>query len=258
MSRPRSARGRARETIERLATEYPGSAHELCALRHEDPFQLLVATILSAQCTDERVNMVTPQLFAEFPTPKDLAGADPEHVEELIRSTGFFRAKTRSLLGMAQGLVDRFDSKVPSSMEDLTSLAGVGRKTANVVRSVDFDLPGLPVDTHVGRLARRLGLTTQTDPDKVEAELDAIVPPAERGTLSVRLILHGRKVCLSRRPRCADCVLSDFCPSAELPTGVPKRTRTTTARSEQGLATKSVGRTAERPETAGPGRQLRH
>jgi len=216
MGHPRSARGRARETIERLRVEYPGTAHELCALRHDNPYELLVATILSAQTTDERVNIVTPELFAEYPSPEDLAEANPERVEELIRSTGFFRAKTRSLIGMARGVVERFNGVIPQSMEDLTSLPGVGRKTANVVRSVDFDLPGLPVDTHVGRLARRLGLTEQTDPDKVEAELDRIVPAQERGGLSLRLILHGRRVCLARKPRCERCVLCDFCPSAPL------------------------------------------
>ena len=183
-------------------------------MRHDSPFQLLEATILSAQCTDERVNMVTPALFAAYPTPDDLAHARPDDLQEIIRSTGFFRAKADNLIGMAQGLVDRFGGEVPPAMEDLVTLPGVGRKTANVVRSVAFGLPGLPVDTHVGRLARRLGLTAQTDPVKVEAELDALVPPAERGGLSLRLILHGRRVCKARGPRCDECVLADICPSA--------------------------------------------
>ncbi|MGA2522080.1 MAG: endonuclease III, partial [Acidimicrobiales bacterium] len=159
MARPRSLRGRAREVASRLARLYPGTAADLCALTHDGPFQLLVATILSAQCTDERVNMVTPGLFAAYPTPEALAAAPLDDLEERIRSTGFFRAKSRSLSGMAQAVSERFGGEVPSSMEDLTSLPGVGRKTANVVRSVALGLPGLPVDTHVGRLSRRLGLT---------------------------------------------------------------------------------------------------
>ncbi len=213
MGRPRSPAGRARETRLRLADEYP-EAH--CELDHENPFQLLAATILSAQCTDARVNQVTPALFARYPTPRDLAEADLAEVEELVRTTGFFRSKARNLVGMAQGLVERHDGEVPGAMADLTALAGVGRKTANVVRSVALDLPGLPVDTHVGRLSRRLGLTTETDPVKVEYELNAMVPAAERGRFSLRLILHGRRVCPARRPRCDDCVLADFCPSSEI------------------------------------------
>lgn len=217
MAGPRTPKGRARETVRRLAEEYPGSAAELCALRHDGPFQLLVATILSAQCTDERVNMVTPQVFSRYPLPADLAAADPEELEGIIRPTGFFRSKAKSLIGMAAGLEERFGGRVPTDMADLVTLPGVGRKTANVVRSVAMDLPGLPVDTHVGRLALRLGLTTETDPVKVEAVLDAMVPPAERGPLSLRLILHGRRVCVARRPRCPDCILCDFCPSSQLP-----------------------------------------
>ncbi|MGH9178378.1 MAG: endonuclease III [Acidimicrobiales bacterium] len=218
MGRPRTSKGRARETAARLAAEYPGTATELCALRHENPFQLLAATILSAQTTDERVNLVTPALFARYPTPADLAAADPGELERLIHSTGFFRSKARSLIGMAAALEGRFGGEVPGAMADLVTIPGVGRKTANVVRSVALGLPGLPVDTHVGRLSRRLGLTAQTDPVKVEAELDAIVAPAGRGALSLRLILHGRRVCASRSPRCGDCVLADFCPSSLVPT----------------------------------------
>ena len=195
-----------------LAEQYPGSAKDLCALVHDGPFQLLAATILSAQTTDEAVNSVTPALFARYPTPGDLAAADPAEVEKLIHPTGFFRAKTRSLLGMAVALEDRFDGQVPAAMEDLVTIPGVGRKTANVVRSVGFGLPGLPVDTHVGRLSRRLGLTVETDPVKVEADLDAIVPARERGALSLRLILHGRRVCQARKPRCGACVLAHICP----------------------------------------------
>jgi endonuclease-3 len=214
MARPRSPKGRARLTADRLALEYPGTAKELCALHHDNPFQLLTATILSAQTTDERVNMVTPALFAAYPTPADLAVADPAVVEELIHTTGFFRNKTKSIIGMATALVDRFGGEVPTRLSDLDSLPGVGRKTGNVVRSVAMGLPGLPVDTHVLRLSKRLALTTQTDPVKVELELNPMVREAERGALSLRLILHGRAVCVARTPRCEVCVLSDFCPSA--------------------------------------------
>jgi endonuclease-3 len=203
--------------VARLAREYPGSEVDLCALRHEGAFQLLVATILSAQCTDERVNVVTPGVFAAYQTPEALADAPLDDLEERIRSTGFFRSKARNLVGMASVVTERFGGEVPSSMEDLTSLPGVGRKTANVVRSVALGLPGLPVDTHVGRLTRRLGLTVQNDPVKVESEIDALVPPIEWGTLSLRLILHGRKVCRARTPRCDECVLADICPSALVP-----------------------------------------
>jgi endonuclease III len=223
MGRPRSRRGRAREVIARLRSEHPGTAVELCALHHDDAFQLLVATILSAQCTDERVNLVTPAVFAAFPTPADLAEADPDRVEDMIRSTGFFRAKTRSLLGMATTVSERFGGDVPTSMSDLTTLPGVGRKTANVIRSVAFGLPGLPVDTHVGRLSRRLELTNETDPVKVEADLNEIVPASERGAFSLRLILHGRGICRARRPRCERCLLADICPSAEVPASWPGR-----------------------------------
>jgi endonuclease-3 len=158
--------------------------------------------------------MVTPVLFARYPRPEDLAAADPEAVEEIVRSTGFFRSKTKSLIGMATGVVERFGGQVPSRMADLTTLPGVGRKTANVVRSVAMGLPGLPVDTHVGRLATRLGLTEETDPVKVELALNRMVPAGERGPFSLRLILHGRRTCLARKPRCEDCSLNDFCPAS--------------------------------------------
>jgi endonuclease-3 len=197
-----------------LAQEYPGSPKELCALDHDGPFQLLCATILSAQTTDERVNMVTPALFARYASPAALAAADPADVEEIVKSTGFYRNKTKSLLGMAAALVERFDAEVPERLEDLVTLPGVGRKTGNVIRSVAMNQPGLPVDTHVGRLSVRLGLTTETDPVKVEHELNAMVPPPERGVFSLRLILHGRQVCTARKPMCNACVLAGFCPSA--------------------------------------------
>jgi endonuclease-3 len=197
--------------LERLTVEYPDPR---CALVHDDTFQLLVATILSAQSTDEMVNKVTPALFARYPTAADLADADPDEVETLIHSTGFFRSKTKSLMGMAAALEERFDGQVPRDLEDLVTLPGVGRKTGNVVRSVGYDLPGLPVDTHVGRLARRLRLTKETDPVKVELDLNRLIPEEERGRFSLRLIEHGRRVCLARRPRCDVCLLADVCPSA--------------------------------------------
>jgi len=216
MAAPRGARQRAGAVVERLAEEYPGTARDLCALDFTTPFQLLAATILSAQTTDVRVNLVTPVLFARFPRPVDLAGADLAEVEEIIHSTGFFRAKAKSLVGMARALVERFGGDVPTEIEDLVTVPGVGRKTANVVRSVAFDLPGLPVDTHVGRLTRRLGLTKSTDPERVESEVCRLVAPGDRGALSLRLILHGRAVCLARSPKCDRCLLADICPSAGL------------------------------------------
>jgi endonuclease-3 len=222
--------------LERLAEEFPGTAQELCALDHRNPFELLVATILSAQCTDARVNMVTPALFAAYPDPQSLSVADPLRVEEIIRSTGFFRAKTQNLLGMATTLVEDFDGEVPTALEDLVKIPGVGRKTGNVVRSVAFGLPGLPVDTHVGRLSRRLGLTTEEDPVKVEHELNALVPTADRGAFSLRMILHGRKVCVARSPKCGSCVLADICPSAfkVLPASSAKRRRAAPASTPAG------------------------
>jgi len=215
MARPRGAKARAEIVRERLAIEYPGAE---CALVHDDAFQLLVATILSAQTTDENVNKVTPKLFARYPTPRDLAHADPEDVERIIHSTGFFRSKAKNIIGMARVLDDDFDGEVPTELDDLVKLPGVGRKTGNVVRSVAFDLPGLPVDTHVGRLSLRLKLTNETDPVKAELDLNGLVPPEERGRFSLRLILHGRQVCFARKPNCDGCVLVDICPSAA-PTG---------------------------------------
>lgn len=213
MARPRSPKGRARETNERLTLEYPDAR---CELNHRNPFELLAATILSAQCTDERVNMVTPGLFRRYPDPESLAAANPADVEEIVHSTGFYRAKAANLIGMATGLVERFGGEVPSATEDLVTLAGVGRKTANVVRSVALGLPGLPVDTHVGRLVRRLGITDEEDPVRVEMVLNDMIAPDERGLFSLRLILHGRRVCPARKPRCGDCTLADYCPSSNL------------------------------------------
>jgi endonuclease III len=213
MPRPRTPAGRARETNRRLTDEYPDAR---CELDHRNAYELLAATILSAQCTDARVNQVTPVLFAKYPTPEDLAHAQPGDVEEIIRSTGFYNNKTRSLLGMAQALVERYGGEVPHKMRDLVTIPGVGRKTANVVRSVALGEPGLPVDTHVTRLTHLLGITTETDPVKIERELNPMIPAAERGLFSLRLILHGRRVCIARRPRCEECVLADFCPSARV------------------------------------------
>jgi endonuclease-3 len=211
MARPRGAQARATEVVERLKALYPQAR---CALRHTDAYELLVATILSAQCTDERVNMVTPALFAKYPTPNDLAHADPGELEALIQSTGFFRSKAKNLIGMAVAVEARFEGEIPVALEDFVTLPGVGRKTGNVVRSVWFAEPGLPVDTHVIRLAQRLRLTAETDPVKIEHDLGPMVPPAEWGAFSLRLIEHGRRVCDARRPRCDECGLADICPSA--------------------------------------------
>ncbi len=217
MAGPRTPKGRAGETAARLGVEYPGSAQDLCALDFTTPFQLLVATVLSAQTTDERVNMVTPAVFARYPAPFDLGHADPDELETLIHSTGFFRSKSKSLMGLGRALDEQFGGEVPTAIEDLVTLPGVGRKTANVVRSVGFGLPGLPVDTHVARLTKLLGLTDSIDPVRIESDVCAQLPSSEWGAFSLRLILHGRRVCVARRPRCAECVLADFCPSSQVP-----------------------------------------
>jgi len=221
--RPRTPKGRAREVARRLAETYPDA---ICELDHRNPYELLAATILSAQTTDTRVNLVTPELFARYSTPQDLADADPGDVEEIVKSTGFYASKTRSLIGMANALVDRFGGEVPAKLEDLVTIPGVGRKTGNVVRSVGFGLPGLPVDTHVGRLARRLALTEHEDPVKVELELNSYLPAAERGDFSLRMILHGRRVCYAQKPACERCSLEDICPSSRLPRTGRRRRRT--------------------------------
>ena len=216
MAKPRTPKGRTVEVGRRLAEEYPEA---ICELDHSNSFELLVATILSAQCTDARVNMVTPELFRRYPTPGDLAAANPADVEALIRSTGFYQNKTRNLLGMAHALLERFEGEVPTNLDELVTLPGVGRKTGNVVRSVAFRLPGLPVDTHVGRLSKRLGLTVEDDPVKVEHELNSYLPPRDWGDFSLRMILHGRRVCDAKSPKCGSCVLEDICPSSRLPRG---------------------------------------
>ena len=195
-----------------LASEHP-DAH--CELAHRDAFELLCATILSAQCTDRRVNLVTPALFAAYPGARALAGARQEDVEELVRTTGFFRSKAKNLIAMARALVEQHGGEVPASMEALAALPGVGRKTANVILGNVFGVnEGVTVDTHVQRLSRRLGLTTETDPVKVERALMPLFPRESWAMLSHLLIFHGRRVCDARRPRCGDCALAARCPSA--------------------------------------------
>jgi len=204
----------AAEILARLKSEYP-DAH--CELDFETPLQLLIATILSAQCTDKRVNMVTPELFRTFPDAESLSAANPETLEGLIKSTGFFRNKTKSLLGMSAAVAERHGGEVPSTMGELVHLPGVGRKTANVVLGNAFGInEGVVVDTHVGRLAVRLGLTSETDPVKVEQALMPLFPREDWALLSHLLIFHGRRVCIARAPKCGECVLVDICPSARL------------------------------------------
>jgi endonuclease III len=201
---------RARRINRELAVVYP-DAH--CELDFTTPFELLVATVLSAQTTDVRVNMVTPTLFGKYPTARELAAADRDDVETIIQSTGFFRAKTQAIMGLSQAIVERFDGEVPGRLKELVTLPGVGRKTANVVLGNAFGVPGLTVDTHFGRLARRFGWTTNTDAEKVEADVAGLIPRKEWTILSHRLIWHGRRCCHSRRPACGACALARLCPS---------------------------------------------
>lgn len=204
-------RVRAAIILERLDPIY---ADLTCGLRFSSPLEILVATILSAQCTDERVNLVTPALFARFLSAEEYADASPEDVECFIRSCGFYRNKTKNIQGMARGLVERFSGEVPASMEELVTLPGVARKTANVVLSHAFGKnEGIAVDTHVQRLSGRLGLSVQQDPVKIEADLMALAPKERWGRFSDVLIWHGRRVCAARSPRCGDCALADICPS---------------------------------------------
>jgi len=189
-----------------------------CALHFRNPFELLIATILSAQCTDERVNMVTPALFSKFPTAALTAKAKVEDIEAIIRSTGFFRAKAKSILGASRIIVEHFDGEVPSTLEELVKLPGVGRKTANVVLGDAFGIPGITVDTHVGRLSRRLGLTKLDDPVKVEFALNKLIPQPQWTIFSHRLIFHGRRVCTARKPACQRCTLNDICPKVDVTT----------------------------------------
>ena len=226
--RPGEARrARAAEVAALLAEAYP-DAH--CALDHSNPLELLVATVLSAQCTDARVNSVTPALFATYRNAADYAGADPAALEDVIRPTGFFRSKTAALIGIGQALVERFDGVVPSRLEDLVTLPGVGRKTANVVLGNAFGVPGITVDTHVGRVSRRLGWTRAESPLDVEADLAVLFPPQEWTMLSHRLIFHGRRTCAARKPACGACPVAHLCPSAGILSGERGQPRTRRAR----------------------------
>jgi len=210
----RARKERTRELLRRLEEEYPDTR---CALHHDNPFELLVATILSAQCTDKRVNKVTPELFSHYPDAKSMGAAPLSKLEELIQSTGFFRNKARALKGLGQALEQDHDGEVPRTMKELTRLPGVGRKTANVVLGNGFgENVGVVVDTHVGRLARRLGLTREKNAEKVERDLMEVVPKEAWTLWSNLLIDHGRNICKARKPLCGECVLVDLCPSAEV------------------------------------------
>jgi endonuclease-3 len=220
VSRPRgrenvaAKRARTGEILSRLRAAYPDAK---CSLDFRNAYELLVATILSAQCTDERVNMVTPALFRRYPTPEDLAGARTEELEEMIRSTGFFRNKAKSLLGMAAAVAERHAGAVPADFADMVRLPGVGRKTANVVLGNAFGInEGIAVDTHVKRVSGRLGLTRHTDPEKIEPDLMKLASREEWTDLSHLLIYHGRAICRAPKPRCEECTLSDICPSSRV------------------------------------------
>ena len=201
---------RARKINRVLAETYP-DAH--CELDYASPFQLLVATVLSAQTTDKRVNLTTPALFARYPSPEDLAAANPADVEEILSSIGLFRNKTKSVIGLSVALRDRFGGEVPRELEDMVTLPGVGRKTANVVLGNAYGVPGLTVDTHFGRISRRLGWTDSDDPVKVEAEIGSLIEKKDWVILSHRLIWHGRRICHSRKPACGACPVAKLCPS---------------------------------------------
>jgi endonuclease-3 len=207
---PRGARTRALLTVERLRELYPAATE----LAHENPFQLLIATILSAQTTDKMVNLVTPNLFARYPTAFDLAAADPAQVETITKPTGFYRVKARRIIEASRKLVELFGGQVPASMEGLLQIPGIGRKTANVILGAGFDQPGFAVDTHVIRLTNLIKLVSTRDPVKIERHITSMVPPEEWTGLSLRLILHGRRICIARRPKCEECILNDFCPSS--------------------------------------------
>ena len=212
---PAQRKRRATRVVKLLAKTYPDAE---CALQHDNAFQLLVATILSAQCTDQRVNMVTPALFDRYPKPDDLANAQPAELEKLIQSCGFFRSKAKNLLGMASGLVEHHAGEVPQTLDALVQLPGVGRKTANVVLGTAFDLPtGVVVDTHVGRISRRLGFTASKNAEIIERELMALLPKKEWILFSHRMIWHGRGPCQARKPRCLECPLLKLCPRVDLP-----------------------------------------
>ena len=208
-------RSRARKVVRGLKRAYPDAE---CALQHHGPFQLLAATILSAQCTDVRVNMVTPKLFEKYPTAESLARGRIRDIERIIRSTGFFRSKAKSLKGMAQGLVRDHDGEFPREVDDLVQLPGVGRKTANVVLGVCYGIAsGVVVDTHVKRISNLLGLTTEANPEKIERDLMGLLPEKEWIEYSHRVIHHGRKICIARRPQCSECPLLKCCQRVGLP-----------------------------------------
>jgi len=212
---PAALKARARKIVARLERAYPDAT---CALHHANPLELLVATILSAQCTDARVNMVTPHLFAKYKHARDYAAANPNVLQQEIQSTGFFRNKTKSIIGMGQALVERHGGLVPDTMEALTQLPGVGRKTANVILGTAFGKnEGVVVDTHVQRLSTLLGLTQQSTPEKIERDLMQLVPRARWTWFGHTLIQHGRKVCIARRPKCEECVINRWCPSSRAP-----------------------------------------
>jgi endonuclease-3 len=212
---PADLRAQVRQILRALAKTYPDAT---CALKHKSAYELLVATILSAQCTDERVNMVTPTLFAKYPDVESLAAATQSDLEEIIRSTGFFRAKANSLRGMAQGVVERFGGQIPQSLDDLVTLPGVGRKTANVVLGTIWGIQsGVVVDTHVKRITALLGLTKSTSPEQIERELMELIPQSEWVNFSHRLIHHGRRICIARRPKCLECSLLSCCRRVGLP-----------------------------------------
>src|SRR3989441_3727533 len=225
LAKPRmTAKDRARLAADRLKALYPAVSE----LEHRNAFQMLIATILSAQTTDRSVNAVTPALFARYPDAAALAHANPAEVEAMIKPTGFYHVKAKTIIAASAALVERFHGEVPPRIEDLVTLPGVGRKTANVVLGVAFGIPGFAVDTHVTRLTRRLGLTRSTDPVKIEAEVTKMIPPSEWTGFSLRLILHGHRVCVARAPRCPDCVLNDFCPSSTVRPGRRRRPLTPT------------------------------
>jgi len=201
---------RAKVIYRQLSKNYPNVR---CELDYKNAFQLLVATVLSAQCTDKRVNQTTPALFKKYPNPQKMAKADLRDIQNLVKSTGFFRAKAKNIKGLSNKIMEEFDGKVPSNLEDLITLPGVGRKTANVVLGHAFGIPGITVDTHFGRLSRRFGWSKQKNPVKVEFEVGELIPAKEWTNLSQRMIWHGRRVCHSRKPACGACALAKLCPS---------------------------------------------
>lgn len=237
MAKLTKAQVHARDVNDALEREYPEAT---CALLHKNAYELLAATILSAQCTDERVNLTTPALFKKYPGPTELARADQDDLEAIIKSTGFFRAKAKSLLGMAKGVVERHGGEIPRHLDDLVKLPGVGRKTANVVLGTCYGIPsGVVVDTHVGRNSIRLGLTKQTDPVKVERDLMALLPEEEWIDFAHRMILHGRAICKARRPECERCPLSPLCP--KIGVNLPPSAKATKS-ADSSVATKTAAK----------------